>query len=191
MLQRRDLIAAGIGVVAAVTFAALWRSGPADPAAPTTIATTSSAMKDAAAPAPPPAPTPAPAPAPVPADDPIPAGDALADDPVNDPLVHARWQERLAREDEELVRQAVAAGCDPRRAEQMRAVLATKREERARTIEEYRAGRISNAEMTARARTTKRKADDALRALLTPTELAALDPDGARAAVIEAEKDRP
>jgi hypothetical protein len=122
--------------------------------------------------------------APAPAD---PAPAPAAEDP-DDARDRARWQSRLAREDEALVSQALGAGCDAERAEAMRRALAARREARARTIEELRAGRITREEMAARARSTKREADAAVRGILTPKELEALDPDGARAAVLEQEE---
>lgn len=206
-MLRRDLTAAACGLLATLTLAVfVWPTTPPSTKAPApTIARTPSSAAPAPAPAPAPgvppeapavAPTPAPtqaaapeapapapgAPAPEAAD---PTADLLAADPVEDAKVHARWQGRLAREDEELVRQAVAAGCDATRADRMRDVLAAKRAARAETIAARTAGRITAAELATRAKATKREADAALRALLTPEELAALDPEGARATITD------
>lgn len=112
----------------------------------------------------------------------------LGEEPTDDAKVRASWDERLAREDEALVQLAIAAGCDAARAEAMREVLATKRRERASTLEAFGAGRLTREEMTAREQETKRKADAALRELLTPQELEALHPDGARAAPVDEEE---
>lgn len=205
-MLRRDLTATACGLLATLTLAVcLW---PSSPAAPPVTSAARAVPVAQAAPAPPPAPAapvapvapaalvapvaneapeaPAPeAPAPEVADPMGPGGPLLAADPVEDAAVHARWRGRLAREDEALVQQAVAAGCDATRAEQVREVLAAKRAARAETVAARSAGRISADELATRARATKRQADAALRALLTPEELAALDSEGARASVID------
>lgn len=196
-MLRRDLTAAACGLLATLTLAVcVWPSTTPSTMAPT-FARAPAPVAAPAAPAAPVAPAPAPvapSPAPLGPEAPQPAepvaptgagGELLAADPVEDAKVHARWQRRLASEDEELVHQAVAAGCDPTRAERMRDVLAAKRAARAETIAERTAGRITAAELATRAKATKREADAALRALLTPEELAALDPEGARASVID------
>jgi hypothetical protein len=95
---------------------------------------------------------------------------------------------RLAREDELLSEQLRGAGVDAERARAARAVLDEKRVARARTIEDYQAGRIDRDAFRARARENKVAADARLQEILTPREIAALDPVGARAAVIAEEK---
>jgi len=81
----------------------------------------------------------------------------------------------------------VAAGCDPKRADVLREVLAEQRAARAETVEAYRSGRIGPDALARQVRAAKRLADEAAAALPTPAERAALDPVGARAAVIRAE----
>jgi len=192
-MLRRDLTAAACGLLATLTLAVcVWPSTTPSTLAPT-LARAPAPIAAPAPPAPPAAPAPAAAPAPpapeAPAPEPVDAlgagGELLAADPVEDAKVHARWQGRLASEDEQLVHQAVAAGCDATRADRMCDVLAAKRAARAETIAARTAGRITAAELATRARATKREADAALRALLTPEELAALDPEGARASIID------
>lgn len=179
-------IAAGVAAALVVVAVIAWPSrapAPAPPVGPPPDLGMAAPEETPRAPAPAPLAPPAPAPeAPAPQE----AEEQLAPGP-EDAAVHAQWQERLAREDELLVGQAIQAGCDAQRAEAMRAALAAKRAARARTIEDLEAGRISREEMAARARETKRQADEALRKILTPQELEALDPEGARAAVVEAD----
>lgn len=199
-MLRRDLTAAACGLLATLTLAVfVWAPAPSPPSArplaqapaPAPVAPTPAPVAPTPTPTRPaaPAPTPAPAAAPAPVDAPeapaAPEGERIAADPVEDAMVHARWQSRLGREDEALVAQAVAAGCDLARAERMREVLAAKRAARAETVAARTAGRITAAELATRAKTTKREADAALRALLTREELAALDPEGARASIID------
>lgn len=172
-MQRNEAIAIGALLTVSVAVAlglGSWSAGPGDVAA-----------VDSAPVAPaPPAPAPVASPA-APPGAPAPAAPDGAE-------VHAEWQARLAREDELLVQQAVSAGCDAKRAEAMRQVLAEQRQARARAIEERRLGKLSREELAARALENQRKADAALRTILQPAELEALDPDGARAAVVEADR---
>ena len=174
-MQRNEAIAIGALLTVSVAVALglrSWSAGPRDVAA-----------VDSAPVAP--APTP---PAPAPVTSPAAPPGAAATAAPEGAEVHAEWQARLAREDELLVQQAVSAGCDAPRAEAMRRVLAEQRQARARAIDERRAGRLSREELAARALGNKRKADAALRTILQPVELEALDPDGARAAVVEADR---
>lgn len=170
-MQRNEAIAIGALLTVSVAVALglrSWSAGPGDVAAVDSTPVAPLAPAPVASPAAPPAAV-------------APAGPDGAE-------VHAGWQARLAREDELLVQQAVGAGCDAKRAEAMRQVLAEQRQARARAIEERRLGKLSREELAARALENKRKADAALRTILQPAELEALDPDGARAAVVEADR---
>jgi hypothetical protein len=115
--------------------------------------------------------------------------------PGSDPLPGARvayerrsWDVRLAREDDFLIEQLRVAGLDGERERQVRAVLEDQRAARARAIEDYEAGRIERDAFRARARENKTTADRRLHEILTPREIAALDPVGARAAVVAEER---
>lgn len=104
------------------------------------------------------------------------------------PGTHAEWGQRLARQDEILVEQAVAAGCDADRAEKLRELLLAKGEHRARTIAATEAGTLTREEMQASARAAKASFDSKLKEILRPDELRSLDPGAARARVVAEEK---
>ena len=111
---------------------------------------------------------------------------------IKGPDIHsnAGWTKRLGREDELLVEQVVAAGCDVERAKTMRELLQRKAEHRARTIADHEAGKITDDELDEAARTARVRLDNALAELLAPNEIEALDPIGARAQVLAEEKRR-
>lgn len=172
--RRAQYVAAGIAAAVIAGFLFFPRPAPfpdgqvATAPAPTPTAPTAPAAE----------PTPVPTPAPV---------RPVGPESLEDAAVRLRWEERLARQDEHLVAQAMGAGCDADRAEAMRKALSEARAARARTIEELRSGKIDDAGLAVQARENKRRTDEALRAILNPAELHALDPVGARAQVIEEE----
>ena len=100
------------------------------------------------------------------------------------------WELRLARQDEILVQQALAAGCDAERAAKLRQLLVARQATRAKTIAAHKANEITDDEMHAAAFDAKRAFDAALKELLRPAELEALDQVAARAQVL-AEENRP
>jgi hypothetical protein len=98
------------------------------------------------------------------------------------------WEHRLARINEILVQQAIAGGLDPDRAKHMREILTRKLKTRFSVFEAYRTGKIGREEMVQQARAAKKDAQEALRRLLTPKELASLDEEEARFQVFLEEK---
>src|SRR5258708_25010066 len=78
-----------------------------------------------------------------------------------DPSTHEGWSQRLARQDEILVAQAVAAGCDEPRAAKLKRLLRDKEAHRARTIAALEAGTITEEEMRESAHATKVQFDAA------------------------------
>jgi len=104
------------------------------------------------------------------------------------PHSHAEWSKRLARQDEILVDQAKAAGCDEERAAKLRDLLVAREAQRAQTIADHEAGKLTEDEMHEAAHAQKLAFDAATKELLKPAELDALDPVAARAQVLAEEK---
>ncbi|MEZ0229491.1 MAG: hypothetical protein ACAI25_12750 [Planctomycetota bacterium] len=97
------------------------------------------------------------------------------------------WEHRLARQDEILVQQVLATGCDAERVAKLRELLIARQAHRVKTIAAHRAREISDDEMHAAAYEAQVAFDEGLKRVLTPDELEALDPVAARTQVLAEE----
>jgi len=182
---------AAIGIAALMLgVTAMRQAPPPPPPPPQRVADTTPAPAKAPARAPDPAPQPQTEPAP-PAKPVEPAAVeplAIASDPARESADRSTWERLLAKTDDYMLRQAVAAGCDETRAERLRAAFAARRAARSADIAAAESGQIDKKTLRKRSAQAQSSLEREINQILTPAEQAALDAEAARAKAVADER---